>query len=116
MAVYGRCQQLNAREGRSASGCSRVSRLLGGRPSKSVRALDLDLLGACPFRCENARKGVLTFVGLPLFLSSESGLFNGLYGQKRRNFFSTPFRGLSRAETAPWFWACVSTGLLIVQA
>jgi hypothetical protein len=41
----------------------------------------------------------LDFLGFPWILSSESGLFNALRGQKRRNFFSALFRGLSRAET-----------------
>jgi hypothetical protein len=61
----------------------------------------LDFLGAWPFRREIPRKRLLDFLGFPWILSSESRLFNVLRGQKRRNFFSALFRGLSRAGTAP---------------
>jgi hypothetical protein len=61
----------------------------------------LDFLGAWPFGCENARQGMLDFLGFPWILSSESRFFNGLRGQKRRKFFLALFRGLSRAREAP---------------
>ena len=100
MAVYGRCQQLNAGSGALAWDGVELAAFCAAGP-RCGSAIRLDFLGAWPFRCENARQGMLDFLGFPWILSSESRLFNGLRGQKRRKFFSALFRGLSRAGTAP---------------
>jgi hypothetical protein len=61
----------------------------------------LDFLGARPFRCENARQGVLDFLGFPWILSSESILFNGLRGIFAERNFSHPFAIGGSAGAAP---------------
>ncbi len=57
----------------------------------SVRSIDLDFLGACPFRRKYPRKRGLDLFGFPWILSSESSLFNGLHGKTDGNFFSLLF-------------------------
>jgi hypothetical protein len=61
----------------------------------------LDFLGARPFSCENARQGLLDFLGFPWILSSESRLFNGLPGIFADRNFLRPFAiGGSAGEAA----------------
>jgi hypothetical protein len=61
----------------------------------------LDFLGARPFRRENARQGVLDFLGFPWILSSESILFNGLREIFAERNFSRPFAIGGSAGEAP---------------
>jgi hypothetical protein len=59
--------------------------------TRSVRLIRLGFLGDWPFRYGNNLFGVLDFLGFPWILSSESSLFNGLYGIFAGTFFLAVF-------------------------
>jgi hypothetical protein len=103
MAVYGRCQQLNAGLGALACMGWGLATVPTGGPATLGPTGPFGFSWRVAFSLRKCRQGLLDFLGFPWILSPESSVFNKLRGQKRRNFFSPLFRGLSRAGKAARF-------------